>query len=61
MRVLRWVLGVLALAAAAAFVLGLLAPRRRVPSTPTPTYVAPPPADDSEVTVADAVPLDPAS
>ncbi len=59
MRVLRWVvLGVLA-AAVGAFVLGLLAPRRRLPATPVPIYVAPPPAEDSSVAVEDAVPLAP--
>ena len=59
MRVLRWALGALALAALGAFLLGLLAPRRRVPATPVPTYVAPPPAEDTTVTVAAAVPLEP--
>ena len=59
MRVLRWVLSALALAALGAFLLGLLAPRRRVPATPVPTYVAPPPAEDAAVTVAEAVPLEP--
>jgi hypothetical protein len=58
-RVVRWALGLLALAALGAFLLGLLAPRRRVPSTPVPTYVAPPPAEDAAVTVPEAVPLDP--
>lgn len=61
MRVVRWALGLLALAAVGAFLLGLLAPRRRLPATPVPTYVAPPPAEDTAVTVAEAVPLDPRS
>ena len=59
MRVLRWALGALALAALGAFLLGLLAPRRRVPATPVPTYVAPPPAEDAALAVPEAVPLTP--
>ena len=50
-----------ALAAVGAFLLGLLAPRRRLPATPVPTYVAPPPAEDTTVTVwPEAVPARPA-
>ena len=37
------------------------AARRRLPATPVPTYVAPPPAEDTAVTVEEAVPLDPRS
>jgi len=57
-RVVRWAFGLLALAALGAFLLGLLAPRRKVPATPVPTYVAPPPAEDATVTVPEAVPLE---
>lgn len=57
MRVLRWMFGVAALAAVIAFLWALLAPRRKVEAQPTPTYVAPEPADDHEVSVDDAQPL----
>ena len=59
MRVLRWVLG--APRPGGAGGLRARACWRRgagVPATPVPTYVAPPPAEDSAVTVAEAVPLD---
>ncbi len=59
MRVVRTVVVALGAAAFGAFLVALLAPRRRIPASPVPVYVAPPPADDAEVAVADAVPLQP--
>lgn len=58
MRLLRWVIGLTLVAAVAAFVWGLVMPRRKIPATPIPVYVAPEPAADEEVSVPDAVPLD---
>lgn len=57
MRVVRWVLGMALLAAAVAFLWALFAPRRKVEALPAPGYVAPEPADDETVSVADAQPL----
>jgi hypothetical protein len=57
-RLLRWFLAVALVAAGLAFVWALLAPRRKAQVAPTPSYVAPPPADDGSVSVPEAIPLD---
>ena len=57
MRVLKWVFGVALLAAAAAFLWGLIAPRRKPESIAAAPYVAPEAAVDQDVSVPDAEPL----
>lgn len=57
MRVARAVLGLALLAMAAAFLWALFAPRRKVEEAPAAAYVAPEPAADEEVSVAEATPL----
>ncbi|HYN65405.1 MAG TPA: hypothetical protein VES93_00860 [Ornithinibacter sp.] len=61
MRVVRTAAVVLGAAALGAFLVALLAPRRRIPASPVPVYVAPPPSDDAAVAVVDAVPVKPPS
>jgi hypothetical protein len=55
-RVVRWLLLALVGAALGAFLVALLAPRRRVASAEL-TYTAPPPAEDESVSVDAATPL----